>query len=181
MEQLSKSELKRQHKQVEEAAREIVRLNNNELRRLNLGDELIETVQLCRQLKGGALKRQVKYLAKLLKQEPMDEILRLLAFQKGSKLQDNKVHHQAERLRDAIINEALDARDDSIRAGVALEMDWASQAIAAAAEHYPDIDEAELRRCAHQYVRTRNKVHSRELFRMLKAAAEKQRLDSIGQ
>ena len=124
------------------------------------------------------MKRQIKYLAKLLKQEPLDEILRSLAFQKGSKLQDNKLHHQAERLRDAIINEALDARDDSIRAGAAMEMDWYSQALAAAVEQYPAVDEAELRRCAHQYVRSRNRTHSRELFRMLKAAAEKQRLGS---
>ncbi len=37
MEQFSKSELKRQHKQIEAAAREIVRLNDNELKRLSLG------------------------------------------------------------------------------------------------------------------------------------------------
>jgi ribosome-associated protein len=180
MEQLSKSELKRQHKQIESAAREIVRLNDNELKRLNLGGELIETVQLCRQLKGGALKRQIKYLAKLLKQEPLDDILGLLAFQKGSKLQENKLHHQAERLRDAIINEALAGRDESIRSGVMLEMDWPSEAIAEAVARYSDIDETELRRSAYQYVRTRNRVHSRELFRLLRAAAEKQRLHQGG-
>ncbi len=137
---------------------------------------MIESVRFSRQLKGGALKRQIKYLAKLLKQEPLDEVLRLLAFQKGSKLQENKLHHQAERLRDAIINEALDARDESVRAGVALEMDWPSEAIDSAVQLYPELDEAELRRSAHQYVRSRNRVHSRELFRLLRAAAEKQRL-----
>lgn len=180
MEQLSKSELKRQHKQIESAAREIVRLNDSELGRLNLGAEVIETVQLCRQLKGGALKRQIKYLAKLLKQEPLDDILRLLAFQKGSKLQENKLHHQAERLRDAIINEALDARAESIRSGAVMEMDWPSEAIAGAVACYADIDEAELRRSAYQYARSRNRVHSRELFRLLRAAAEKQCLQQDG-
>lgn len=181
MEQFSKSELKRQHKQIESAAREIVRLNDNELKRLNLGAAVIEAVGLCRQLKGGALKRQIKYLTKLLKQEALDEILRLLALQKGSKLQANKLHHQAERWRDAIINEALDAREESIRSGAAMEMDWPSEAIAEAVACYPDIDEAELRRSAHQYARSRNRVHSRELFRLLKAAAEKQRLQHDGQ
>lgn len=175
MEQLSKSELKRQHKQIEAAAREISKLNDSELERLNLDGELIDTAKLCRQLKGGALKRQTKYLAKLLKQEPVDELLSLLASQKGSRLQENRFHHQAERLRDAIINEALDARDECVQTGVPMEMDWHSDALDGAAESYPDIDEMELRRSAYQYVRTRNKVHSRELFRMLRAAAQKQR------
>ncbi len=175
MEQLSKSELKRQHKQIEAAAVEITRLNDSELKRLNLGTELIDAAALCRQLKGGALKRQTKYLAKLLKQEPVDEILGLLAAQKGSKLQENKFHHQAERLRDAIINEALDRRDEAIQTGITLEMDWPSDVLDGVVASFPDIDELELRRSAYQYVRTRNKVHSRELFRMLRAAAEKQR------
>ncbi len=181
MEQLSKSELKRQHKQVELAAREIVQLNDDELNRLNLGPEAIETVQLCRRLKGGALKRQIKFLAKLLKQEPLDDILRLLAFQKGSKLRENKLHHEAERLRDAVINEALAARDEALRTDVMMEMDWPSEAIAEAVKRFPDADEGELRRSAYQYVRSRNRVHSRELFRLLRAAAEKQRLHRDGQ
>lgn len=176
MEQLSKSEMKRQHKQIEAAAVEISGLNDKELKRLNLGTELIEAAALCRQLKGGALKRQTKYLAKLLKQEPVDEILALLAAQKGSKLQENKFHHQAERLRDAIINEALDRRDAAIQAGASMEMDWPSGALDEVTARFPGIDEMELRRSAYQYVRTRNKVHSRELFRMLRAAAEKQRV-----
>ena len=37
-----------------------------------------------------------------------------------------------------------------------------------------DIDEKDLRRCAYQYVRTRNKTYYRELFRMIKAAIESQ-------
>ena len=175
MEHLSKSELKRQHKQIEAAAVEISRLKDNDLKRLNLGDELIEATGLCRQLKGGALKRQIKYLAKLHKQEPVDEILGMLAARKGSKLQEKKFHHQAERLRDAIINEALDRRDEAIRSGIAMELDWPSDVLDDVVASLPDIDELELRRSAYQYVRTRNKVHSRELFRMLRAAAEKQR------
>ncbi len=180
MEQLSKSELKRRHKQVEAAAREISALNDNELERLNLGGELIESVRLCRKLKGGALKRQIKYVAKLLKEQPVDEILNLLARQKGSKLQENKYHHQAERLRDAIINEALDYRDESLQAGVQMEMDWRSTALEEAISLYPELDEKELRRSAYQYVKRRNKVHSRELFRLIRAAAEKERVSHSG-
>ena len=175
MERLSKSELKRQHKQIETAAREIILLNAGELGDLSLSTELIDSVMLCRNLKGGALKRQTKYVTKLLKQEPIDEIFRLLAKLKGSKLEENRFHHEAERHRDAIINEALEARDAAIVLGEPMEMDWQSQSLDTVVLTYPEVDEKDLRRSAYQYVKSRNKVHHRELFRMIRAAAEKQR------
>ena len=175
MERLSKSELKRQHKQVETAAKEVAVLNNNELGKLPLEAEVVEAVKLCRTLKGGALKRQIKYVAKLLKQGEVDDLLRQLAQMKGSRLEEDRFHHQAERLRDAIINEALDFRDECVQEGKTMEMDWPSDILGGIAEDYSYVDELELRRSAYQYVRTRNKTHSRELFRILRAAAEKQR------
>lgn len=175
MERLSKSELKRQHKQVETAAKEVAVLNDNELGKLQLDAEVIEAVKLCRTLKGGSLKRQIKYVAKLLKQGEIADLLNQLAQMKGSKLEDNRFHHQAERLRDAIINEALDFRDACLQEGVAMEMDWPSDLLEGIVAKYSHIDELELRRSAYQYARTRNKSHSRELFRILRAAAEKQR------
>ena len=180
MERLSKSELKRQHKQVETAAKEVAVLNDNELGKLQLEAEVIEAVKLCRTLKGGSLKRQIKYVAKLLKQGEMADLLNQLAQMKGSKLEDNRFHHQAERLRDAIINEALDFRDACLQEGVAMEMDWPSDLLEGIVAKYSHIDELELRRSAYQYARTRNKSHSRELFRILRAAAEKQRYLSEG-
>ena len=175
MERLSKSELKRQHKQVEAAAKELADLNDNELGTLQLEPEVVEAVRLCRTLKGGSLKRQVKYAAKLLKQGEVDELLNRLAQMKGSRLAENKLHHQAERQRDAIINEALDFRDECLQQGAAMEMDWPSETLDLVIEEYVDVDELDLRRSAYQYVKTRNKVHSRELFRVLRAAAEKKR------
>ncbi len=180
MERLSKSELKRQHKQVEAAARELTGLNDSELERLQLDDEVVEAAVLCRNLKAGSLKRQIKYVAKLLKQGEVDELLAQLALMKGSKLAENKAHHRAELLRDTIINEALAHRDQCLQQGTTMEMDWPSEALEGAVEQYPDIDELELRRSAHQYVRTRNKVHSRELFRILRAAADRQRYADQG-
>ncbi len=175
MDNLSRSELKRQHKQVEAAAVEILQLSDDELRRMDLGEELIESVQLCRGLKGGALKRQTKYVAKLLKQQPLQDIFSHLAQLKGSKLEQNRYHHEAERLRDAIINEALQARQESLQSGEPFEMDWASETLQHVVDQFEDLDEKDLRTAAHQYARRRNKVHHRELFRMIRAAAEKKR------
>ncbi|MGI9536471.1 MAG: DUF615 domain-containing protein [Desulfocapsaceae bacterium] len=172
---MSKSELKRQHKQIETAAKEVVVLNDSELGKLQLEAEVVEAARLCRTLKGGSLKRQIKYVAKLLKQGEIEDLLKQLAQMKGSKLEGDRFHHQAERLRDALINEALDVRDDCIQEGVAMEMDWPSEILDGIVEEYTQIDELELRRSAYQYARTRNKSHSRELFRILRAAAEKQK------
>ena len=180
MERLSKSELKRQHKQVEAAAKEITALNDAELTRLELGAEIVEAACLCRTLKGGALKRQVKYVAKLLKQGEVDRLVTKLALMKGSRLAEHKAHHQAERLRDAIINEALDYRDGCLQQGLTMEMNWPSETLEQVVEEFVDIDELELRRSAYQYVRTRNRVHSREIFRVLRAAAEKLRYTDHG-
>jgi len=177
MEHLSRSEIKRQHKQIEQAAREMLELNNQQLIRLKLGDELIEAIQLTRSLKGGALKRQTKYVAKLLKEEPLGDILEQLKWMKGSKLQENKLHHQAEFHRDAIINEALEAREQSLREGTDFEMDWPSGTIERVVEDLSGIDEKDVRRLVYQYVRTRNKVHYRELFRTIRAAVERRKLD----
>ena len=180
MERLSKSELKRQHKQVEAAAKEITALNDAELTQLQLDSEIVEAARLCRTLKGGALKRQVKYVAKLLKQGEVDTQLAQLALMKGSRLAENKAHHQAERLRDAIIDEALHYRDGCLQQGVTMEMDWPSQTLEQVVEEFVGIDELELRRSAYQYARTRNRVHSREIFRILRAAVQKQRYTDKG-
>ena len=179
MERLSKSELKRQHKQIEAAAKEVALLSDSEVSRLGLGAGIVAEVKLCKGLKGSALKRQLKYVAKLLKREQVDEVLRKLALHKGSRLEEGKLNRQAERLRDTIINEALEFRDHCLQLGVALEMDWPSETIEAAVKLYPEIEELELRRSAYQYVKTRNKVHSRELFRILRAAADKSRFSQL--
>ena len=176
MENLSRSEVKRQHRQIEAAAKEIQKLNDKELERLGLAEDIIEEIKLCRNLKGGALKRQTKYVAKLLKHEPLTEIIHLLTKMRGSKLEANTYHHEAERLRDAIINEAMQAYQESLQLGGQLEMNWQSDTLELVISNYPHIDKKDLRSCAHQYVRSRNKVHQRELFRMIRAAAEKERI-----
>ena len=179
MERLSKTEIKRQYKQVEMAAREILALNDNELKRLSLNQELIESIQLARSLKGGALKRQTKYIAKMLKLESITEILEQLKRTKGSKLQENKLHHEAEHFRDAIINEALAHKEQCLIAGLDFEMEWPSSAIASAVKEFPDIDENDVRRSTYQYVQTRNKVYYRELFRSMRAATERKKLTDL--
>ena len=175
-EKISRSEQKRQHKQVEDAAKEISELGVQEIKRLPGSDELKDEILALRKTKGGARKRQIKYIAKVLKSEPHEEILQFLKQEKGSKIEENRFQHDVEKLRDSIINDALESYDECRQYREPWEIDYDSSAIEAVVNEFPAIDEQELRRSAHQYARNRNKVHYRELFRLIKAAADKKRL-----
>ena len=105
----SRSELKRQFKQIERAAKELSQLSDSDLHRLPGSETLKDEIVLSRKTKAGARKRQIKFIAKLLKNEDLDSILQFLNQKKGSKLEENNLLHDAERLRDAIVNEALNA------------------------------------------------------------------------
>lgn len=179
-ERISRSEQKRQHKQIEDAARELAALSPHELKRLPGSDELKSEIAALRTTKGGARKRQIKYIAKIMKREPHDEILQFLQQEKGSRIEENRFSHEIEKLRDNVITEALEAYDESRRCQEPWDINYESRMIRQVVETYPLIDELEVRRSAHQYARTRNKVHYRELYRLIKAAAEKKRLsDSL--
>ncbi len=180
-ERISRSEQKRQFKQLESAAKELSELSDLDLRRLPGSDEVKDEIVLCRKTKAGAKKRQIKYIAKILKNEDLVEILRFLQEKKGSKLRENQFQHEAERLRDSIVDDALLAYDDCRKFQEKWELDWQSNAIDYVVTRFPDIDENELRRSAHQYARNRSKTHYRELFRIIKAAGEKNRLSKIAE
>lgn len=174
-ERLSKSEMKRRFKQEEEAASELALLSDKHLKKLDVSQELKEEIVLCRNVKGGSRKRQVKYLAKLMRDENVSDILDFLAARKGSKLKENKLHHEAERLRDAVITEAIEEQQLCLKNRIPWEPDWEGYEIDALVARYP-IDSGDLRRTIHQYVKTRFHNHYKEVFRIVKAALEKDQL-----
>ena len=175
-EKISRSEQKRLHKQIEDAAKELVALGSQEVQRLPCSSEMKKEIAATAAMKGGARKRQIKYVAKLIKQENPEEILRHLQEEKGSKLEQNRFQHLIERIRDTIVNEALELYEESRRFGEEWEPGYESSEIEQTVARFPEIDEMDLRRAAYQYAKNRNKVYYRELFRLLKAAAEKRSL-----
>lgn len=175
-ENVSRSEVKRRFKQTEQVAAQLAELTENDLKRLPCHEEVKGEIRAIRALKGGARKRQVKYLAKLLRQDEMTEIYDFLEDRKGSSLKEKKTLHEAERLRDVIINEAIDSHERSRRDQQDWEMDWRSSEIAAALARFPEMNEGEVRKVTYSYVKTRNRAHYRELFRMVKAAIDQEEL-----
>jgi len=175
-ENISRSEVKRQFKQTEQVAAELAGFSDNDLKKLPCSEEMRQEIRSIRGLKGGARKRQVKYLAKLLRQGSMTEIYDFLEERKGSDLKSKKTLHEAERLRDAIINEAIDSHQRAREEMQEWELDWWSAEIEAVIAHYPELNEGDVRKVTYSYVKTRNRAHYRELFRMIKAAIDQEGL-----
>ena len=173
----SRSELKRQFKQIERAAKELSQLSDSDLHRLPGSETLKDEIVRSRKTKAGARKRQIKFIAKLLKNEDLDSILQFLNQKKGSKLEEINLLHDAERLRDAIVNEALNAYEICRQVQLEWNLDWESPTIKQVVQEYAYLDELEVRRSAHQYARNRSKSHYREIYRIIRAAAEKHRLE----
>ncbi len=172
VERISRSEQKRLFKQVETLARELISLGDSEIKALPVDDEVKETIHSCIGLKGGALKRQVKYLAKILRGGNLAELYVHLEKKKGSSLKENALFHEAERWRDVLINEILEVQREIITEGGLLDLDYTSDLLEQLHAELPDLDITEIRRVLHTYARTRKKLHHRELFRTIKAAID---------
>lgn len=174
VEKISRSEQKRLYKQVEDLAIELAELSDADLKKFPGDEEIKDEIKNCRGLKTGARKRQIKYLAKVLRQYQLTEIYNYLKSRKGSALQENQRLHQAERWRDIIVNEAMEAAERYRQEQSRFEPDYPSDLISEVKKELPGVDGNDLRRCAYEYVRTRNKSHYRELFRMIKAELDGQ-------
>jgi ribosome-associated protein len=169
---ISRSEMKRIYKQVGELAKEVADLSDKELKVFPGGTVIHEEILATRGLKGGARNRQIKYLAKVLRQGPLDEIYLFVTKRKGSNLHAKKQFHEAERLRDTIINEAMGIHQKCLSLQIPFEPTWESAFIKDVIVEYQTLKEKELRQVVYQYVTTHNKLHYRELFRMMKAAVD---------
>ncbi len=175
IEYISRSAQKRRFKDEEGVAEELSLLTDKDLKLLPASQLVKDEVSRCRNLKGGARKRQVKYLAKVMREDPVEPILQFLTARKGSQVKITKLQREVERLRDVIINEAIEEQQGCIHAGQPWEPNWQGQEIDAAVVRYP-IDEGDLRKAVHQYVKTRIHTYYREVFRILKAAVEKEEM-----
>lgn len=171
--QLSRSEQKRRAKGLEELAAELVELSATDIKRLPCEDPLKEDIRNTAAMKGPSRKRQLKFIAKQLREMDFEPLFQFLAEQKGSKLKQNKSFHELERLRDDIATEAFEAARVGEGRGDRLDASWQSEVIAMAVRQFPGLDQAAVKTAAIKYARSRKPLFSREIFRLLKAAKEK--------
>lgn len=170
---ISRSEQKRRFKRIEDVAQELAELTDKDLKVFPGESEVKDEIKTIRGLSGGARKRQVKHLAKLLRQGPsMDAIYDFLSKRKGSQLKVKTQMHEAEHLRDAMINEAMADYQYCRSIQIEWEPDWKSEVFGPAVAKYQGLDEEALRKTIYQYVKSHNRLYYRELFRMVKSAID---------
>ena len=171
---ISRSEQKRRVQGLEELAKELVALSKNDIARLPGDDQFFKQELLVgKEVHGGAYKRQLKYLCKLLRQCDPDPYLAFLAERKGSELKEATSFHELERLRDEIVSEAIAAQQEALRHDRRLTTDdFHSEMIEVACREFPTLDPAVVAKSAVRYAVTRKPSHNREIFRALKAAKD---------
>lgn len=176
---LSKSEKKRRAKGIEQLVHELAALPGREIALLPCTQEIKDELSSARGLKGGSRNRQLKYVTKLLRDKPVDELYDFLAQKKGSLLKKNHEFQKLEHLRNLLLDEAVRQYEDImhnrqyIEENEPLDLLSSSAVLQEIADKLPGIDPVLLRATAVQFARTRNRKFSRELFRILKAAQEK--------
>lgn len=170
---ISRSEQKRRYKRIEDVAEELAELTDKDLKKMPDEEGLAEEIKAIRGLSGGARKRQVKHLSKLLRQGTfLDGIYDFLSQRKGSQLKGKTQLHEAEHLRDAMINEAMADWQHCRSMQIDWEPDWKSEVMGPAVAKYPGLDEDALRKIIYQYVKSHNKLYYRELFRLVNSAID---------
>jgi len=174
---LSRSEQKRRIQQLGKLVVELVALPPGVLKQLPVAEEIRELVMETAARKGGARKRQIKYITKLLRSTSVDGLYDFLAEQKGGELFRTKQFHELEYLRDTLIEEAITARRKAQEEQRDFAEKWQSMVVQGIVAELPTVDAGELSRLAFLFAMTRKKKHSREIFRMLQAAAEQEEMN----
>lgn len=155
---LSKTKKKQLAKEIEKLAHRLVALPQPQFNRLPLDDAIAAEAAEARATEGrGAHKRQVKYLAGLLREREADIPLLLAALENLDQVKrtDKRVFHQLEKIRDQLCDSAT--FDEAFARMVLL---------------WPDLDHGGISRLAHSVHDHGDKKAYREIFRRLRKAAE---------
>ncbi|MGW8161376.1 MAG: DarP family protein [Desulfobulbales bacterium] len=178
---VSRSEQKRRLKRLEELVKELAGLPASIISQIPCSDAIRALFHEASMMKGGARKRQIKYITKLFKEEPVEEIYAFLTKRKGAALKQKKEFHELELYRDTLLTEAIEWYRNAEENREEPEEDWPSLVIGEISSELPGVDRKALVRLASYYARTRNRKYSRELFRLLRAAYEQKKRDTLNE
>ncbi|MEW5802003.1 MAG: ribosome biogenesis factor YjgA [bacterium] len=150
----TKTQKKREAKVVEDLARELVDLPSSVLPKLPCDEEIRVEIRAAQSIEQfGARRRQIKYLAKLLRDVELSHLFNFLEEAQKSRLKENRIIQRLGQLRDRILHE-----------------DEEEEALKETKEEFPGLSLEILQDLAGKYRRTRNQRFSREIFRQLKIA-----------
>lgn len=156
-----RSAQKRAAKEIEKLAAKLVELPQQELERLPVGKHLSEAIGLARSTKGhSSRKRQVKHLAATLRKRETERqaIIEFMEHQTTIDQRENFFNQQIEQMRDRLC-----------------EPSAGPMALKNILVQFPDLDEKKLTKLAQSAQAHKDKKAFRDIFRLLKQAADKNR------
>jgi len=171
----SRSEKKRQAKEIEELSHELAELPPSELAKLPCDEFLRREIGASRTMQGGARKRQIKYVAGELRRLDPAPFLDFLASRRGSQLKNRLEEKELERIRLNIQAAAISEYQERQDPEEHFQMDREAAPLLQAAASLPGFDLQAAARAAENFAVTRKPAHSRELLRIIRAAAERRK------
>lgn len=151
---VSKTDLKKEAAKAQAIGEQLLNVNEQVLQDLNLDEALVDAIVLAKRIKHhGGKRRQLQLVGKLMRREDLAPIEKMLNSLYQAKTEDRNQHHQAERLRDHLIEKPADAER--------LLSDWEPAQISKI--------KAELKQLANSKAGSPNhKKHARNVFRLLR-------------
>lgn len=110
-EPVSKTQLKRDSHAIQDLGKRLCTLSADHLARIPLDEPVLDAIALAHRIqnKRSALKRHYQFLGKLLRARDTDAIITALDDIENENKHSIQKHHRAERWRDRIIEQGIDA------------------------------------------------------------------------
>ncbi len=159
---ISKTQRKAEADQLQQIGKSLIALPDDRLKQLNLPEALYEAIVEAKRItSNGAIRRQMQYIGRLMRDIDSTPIVEQLSKWEGKNQEENARFHALERWRERLIGEAATSSNDVLQAFVT---------------QYPNDEIQRLRhliRNAHQE-QSNNKPpkSSRELFKLLREITE---------
>jgi ribosome-associated protein len=169
---ISKTKRKAEADAQQMVGKKLIALTKDQINKLNLEERLHDAVMEAKRLTAnGAIRRQLQYIGRLMRDTDIEPIEEQLARWEGKNSEENARFHLLERWRDRLIEEAPEPQSDALQEFLAT---------------YPNADVQLIRtlcRNAHKERGTNKPPKStRELFKLLRETTEaaQQQIDQNG-
>lgn len=159
---ISKTKRKAEADAQQMVGKKLIALTKGQIHQLNLEERLYDAVIEAKRLTAnGAIRRQLQYIGRLMRDTDIERIEAQLARWEGKNNEENARFHQLERWRDRLIEESSEPQSDALQAFLTI---------------YPDADVQQIRtlcRNAHKEKQNNKPPKStRELFKLLRQITE---------
>lgn len=159
---ISKTQRKAEADAQQMIGKKLIALPNERLKKLNLPETLYEAVIEAKRLTAnGAVRRQLQYIGRLMRNTETEPILEQLSRWDGKNIEENARFHSLERWRDRLIEESSTTQSTALQEFVT---------------NYPHVEIQQIRilsRNAHKEQATNKPPKSsRELFKLLREITE---------